>query len=522
MNTTKNFLQKIRAFVVSHKVVSTIILIVVVFAGYKLIKGNTAVQNRYVLGTVEKSSLIVSTSGSGQVSASNQIDVKPKISGIITSIDVISGQEVGQGKALFSIDAGDAEKTVRDAKLNVQTAELDLENAKQNYDNTKTSQELALSNLLNTLNSTVVALPDDANQSTNILTLSGSYNSTDTGRYTLEAYSCQGGMCVKYTGIESDTFTVDLNIPKPLGARGLYVTFTSMPANGDKWYVDVPSPTASSYASNLKSYTEKQESVKEAIQTAEQTVKAKEIALTQKQNALLDAETALSDFYITAPFKGTIASIPVKKGDNASPSTVLATLITNQEIAEVSMNEVDVAKIKLGQKATLTFDAVSGLTITGEISEIDSVGTVSQGVVTYNVKITFDTNDERVKPGMSVSAEIITDVKQDVLIVPNGALKTEGGQSYVEVLDSPDPEVAGTQGVTSKIAPRQVSVETGISNDTSTEIVSGLTEGDKIITRTITATATTAAATSAPSLFGGGGGNRTAGGGGAVRLPAGR
>ncbi len=121
---------------------------------------------------------------------------------------------------------------------------------------------------------------------------------------------------------------------------------------------------------------------------------------------------------------------------------------------------------------------------------------------------------------MSVSAEIITDAKQDVLIVPNGALKTEGGQSYVEVLDTPEPEVAGVQGVTSKIAPRQVPVETGISNDTLTEIISGLKEGDTIIIRTITATAVTAT-TSAPSLFGGGGGNRSAGGG-TVRVSGGR
>ena len=99
-------------------------------------------------------------------------------------------------------------------------------------------------------------------------------------------------------------------------------------------------------------------------------------------------------------------------------------LITKQKIAEISLNEVDAAKVKVGQKVTLTFDAIDGLSITGEVSEIDALGTVSQGVVTYGVKIAFDTQDERVKSGMSVSAAIITDVKQNVLLVPNAAVKS--------------------------------------------------------------------------------------------------
>ena len=97
------------------------------------------------------------------------------------------------------------------------------------------------------------------------------------------------------------------------------------------------------------------------------------------------------------------------------------------------MNEVDVAKIKVGQKTTLTFDAIDGLSIAGEVIDIDAVGTVTQGVVNYNVKIGFDTQDERIKPGMSVSATIIIEVKQDVLLIPNSAIKSAGEAYYVEM-----------------------------------------------------------------------------------------
>jgi len=142
------------------------------------------------------------------------------------------------------------------------------------------------------------------------------------------------------------------------------------------------------------------------------------------------------------------------------------------------------------------------------VAEIDTLGTVTQGVVSYNVKINFDTQDARVKPGMSVNAAIITEAKQNVLYVPNSAIKTSGTTYYVLTLDSSQTQPAtGGQGVTSSAAPQQVTVEIGSANDTSTEITSGLNEGDQVITRTIAASATQASTSS--GLFWILGGNRT-------------
>ena len=194
--------------------------------------------------------------------------------------------------------------------------------------------------------------------------------------------------------------------------------------------------------------------------------------MTQAENSLLDARQKLADYFIRAPFDGVIAVVNVEKGYSVSASTVVTTIITKQRTAKIAFNEVDVAKVKIGQKVTLTFDAIEGLSISGEVAEIDSIGTVSQGVVNYNVKIVFDTQDDRVKPGMSVSAAVITDVKQDVLLVPNSAVKSDGNGQYVEFLINN--------------APQSQSVEAGLSNDTMTEIKSGIKEGDKIVIQTIT------------------------------------
>ncbi|HAS95772.1 TPA: hypothetical protein DCS99_05135 [Candidatus Wolfebacteria bacterium] len=194
-----------------------------------------------------------------------------------------------------------------------------------------------------------------------------------------------------------------------------------------------------------------------------------------------------------------MATLTVKRSDTLSSGTSIATLITKQKIAEISLNEVDVAKVKVGQKTTLNFDAVEELSISGSVAEIDTVGTVSQGVVTYTVKIGFDTQDDRIKPGMSVSASIIIDMKQDVLTVPNSAIKTQGELSYVEIFEVPLENATGTQEVIASATPIRRPVTIGIANDTTTEIVSGLKEGDQIITRTITTTSATTQ--TAPSLF---------------------
>ena len=175
-----------------------------------------------------------------------------------------------------------------------------------------------------------------------------------------------------------------------------------------------------------------------------------------------------------APADGVAAKINFKKSDSVSGGAIAATFITNQRIAEISLNEIDVAKIKVGQKSTLTFDAIPDLSISGEVAEIDTIGTVSQGVVSYMVKITFDTQDERVKPGMSVSAAIITNVKTDVLMAPVSAVKSQGGMQYAEIKNS-------------DAAPVQMQVETGIANDEFIEIISGVKEGDNVVSGTISA-----------------------------------
>lgn len=585
-----------------------IILIIVVAGGYFGYQGLNKKDNnatRYVTTAVEKSTLIIFLSGSGQVSASNQIDIKPKVSGDVVYVGVKNGQEVKAGDLIAQIDTSDAEKAVRDAKTALETAKLELdellrppdeyslmqaENAlmqtKDNLTKLKFTQESkrqdaldaiekaednlekAYEDAFNAIADTFLDLPTIMTGLENILysydiaksevtvsnysyNISALKNSVDYGddRYQLEKFISSAETNYKTsrtkydenfenykdTSRYSNKEVIEALLNETLETVKAIAEAVKSETNMLDYWVNYQSSRdrriyakVTEYQSDLKSYTSKTNSYlssllsmqrtlednKESklkaerdlremdqnnpldLAAAERTVKekeealaklkagpdeldirAKKIAIQQKEDALLDAQQNLANHYIRAPFDGIIANLNVKKGESVSSNTVVATLITQQKIAEITLNEIDIAKVKVGQKANITFDAIDGLSITGKVVEVDTLGEVTQGVVEYGVKISFDTQDKRVKPGMSLSANIITDVKQNTLLVPNQAVKIDKtSQHYVELLKNNIPV--------------QQPVEIGTSNDTVTEILEGLKEGDIVVTQTIKSNST--------------------------------
>lgn len=250
--------------------------------------------------------------------------------------------------------------------------------------------------------------------------------------------------------------------------------------------------------------------LKQKFEAAEAGVTAAGQNLASVQADLINQREKAAERKVVSPIEGTVNAVNIKNGDDlskiSSGSTrqipiIIGDLGTMK--AQVQVNEVDIANVSIGQKAVLKLDAVDGLETSGKVEKMDSLGTSDQGVVTYNVIINFDSLDNRVKPEMSVSASIITDVKQNVLIVPSSAVKNDGSDDYVEVLSGNTPE--------------RKSVQTGVSNSTDTEIISGVNAGDKVVTQTINSSATTSTSTSSTNRTGGGGGLRIPGLGGGGR-----
>jgi len=183
---------------------------------------------------------------------------------------------------------------------------------------------------------------------------------------------------------------------------------------------------------------------------------------------------------ITAPSMGTLTGLTIAPGmqvgssdassGNRLSQRVAAIVTEGKPLATFQVSEIDVSSVKPGQQATITLDSIPDKTFTGEVVSVDKIGSVSSGVTNYPVIIRFDTSAEQLLPNMTASANIIIERKTDVLIVPSSAVQSQAGQSAVRVLRN-------AQG-------QSVTVETGISSDTQTEILSGVTEGETVITGT--------------------------------------
>ncbi|MGC9602929.1 MAG: HlyD family efflux transporter periplasmic adaptor subunit [Minisyncoccia bacterium] len=602
----KTFFSGLKKRVSEHKFIAAVVIVLVAWGGYyaygKL--STTATETRYVLAAVEKGTLVSSVSGTGQVSVLDQMDIKPKVSGDVTSILVKEGDTVKSGALLIKLDSTDAQKAVRDAQANLDSAKLALQKlvepadalsliqaqdalsqAQQSKQDAEANFSKSYDDGFNSISNAFTDLPAVVTGLDNLLhgtSVNGIQTNIDAYYNMANGYKPnvsqfrdaaaasyqaartaydQNVQDYKNAGRTSDHPTIDSLLSETYNTTILIsdalkdtknlidLAYDSLNSQNGK----IPA-ILTTHENNLQSYTATtnshltdllniQNSIKnysDAITNANQSISEKtqaltdlknganpldiqsqQLAVTQRGNALLDAQETLADYSIRAPFDGVVAKIDVNKGDPASSGAVVTTMISNQSIANVSLNEVDVAKVKVGQKATMTFDAFSGLTIAGQVSQVDTIGTVSQGVVNYNIQILFGTQDDRIKPSMSVSASIITDVKQDVLLVPNSAVKTQNGNSYVQVLINVPQNASSTssQGIVSSIPPSQVQITTGISNGSKTEVASGLNEGDLIVTRTITGTTAASASPTAQSSSLGGLRIPGLGGGGA---PAGR
>lgn len=225
-------------------------------------------------------------------------------------------------------------------------------------------------------------------------------------------------------------------------------------------------------------------------------VRSQRNTVAQRERSLQSARETLGDHSVRAPFTGVVTDIAVEIGDAVSSGTKIVTLSAMQQIATISLNEVDIAAVRLGQPATLVFDAVEGLSLSGTVTEIDDIATTTQGVVTYGVTVTLDIVSNRIKQGMTTDVTIVTDVRTDVVHVPNAAVRMQGDQQYVELMEN------GT--------PVRRNVTAGLSSDERTEIIDGLSEGESVVTATID----TSAASAAPATSAGGGFRGGAAGGG--------
>ena len=198
---------------------------------------------------------------------------------------------------------------------------------------------------------------------------------------------------------------------------------------------------------------------------------AQRALIKKAEDAVATINTQIGQTTIYSPIAGMITGKNVEVGENVAANQTIVTVSTTEGIEiELDVSESDIIDVKVGQKAKLTFDALSSDEILeGEVVEIDPAATVIQDVVYYKVKVKLSSPDERLKIGMSVDADINVAQKDNVIMIPARAVKTEGSQDYVEILKE--------DNITERL-----NVKTGFKGDEGmVEIASGLQGGENVV-----------------------------------------
>jgi len=527
----KNVIVAIKNFIKKNKIASIVIGIIIIALLYLILKPIFSKENEipYVTAKVERGDITTTVSVTGQITSSNSIDIKPKVSGDISYINLKNGQIVKEGDILLKIDDLDALNSVKDARIALANAKDDL--AKMEglstdegmIEATKVKRE---KDLASAYEAVVDGLPEIFTSTTPSIVenlhdlLFGdeidypNYNvdyygeslmlynksSIDYSKTTKEAYEMAKKSYDKalnyYQSKNLTYFSDPLEIEQTLNltydaikkindsvraSLNLVRLYKDSVNNIKLEYpkqVDDHDKILTSYFTITNNLFSKIDLLKNNVQTAKENLVDVNFDLQDQRNTVEKAQrnlqtalNKLADYTIKAPFDGILGNVDdsIFVGDNISSNTVLGVLTSKQYIIKISLSEDDAAKVKVGQKALITFDVLDNLQATGKIIDVDVVGKISQGVVSYDAKVLLDDNiDERVKSAMSTTIDIITQTKSNVLTIPRIALKMQNNKYYVEILND-------------KKEIEKRPVEIGLQADSKVEIIKGLNEGEKVI-----------------------------------------
>jgi HlyD family secretion protein len=465
--------------------------------------------------TVQRGSLVSTVTTTGSVVAGQQAKLAFDTSGRLESISVNAGDLVSKGQVLAQIDASDLERNVAQAESTLRASELKL----QQLQTGSTANDLAAAQA--NYDAAVAKLqqlqagpnPDEiaAAQATYDAAVS-QLNTLKAGPTADDLASVQAALEKAKVALQSAQTAYDRvgwRGPNDPQASAAAVTLQQATADyqaalsvyNQKTAGATPDQLASAEAAVLAAKAaldqkkqgataEELKSAEAAVASAKAALEAKttgatdtDIALAQEtvkqsQIALETAQANLDGATLRAPFDGIIASVSGNVGEQVSSGTPIVTLIDPTTVrVDTTVDESDIAKVKVGQDAVLTIDSLPGVSLQGKVVSIAGSATVSSGVVTYVVSVGLSTpNDGTLKEGMTVAATITVASKDNVLMVPSRAVKTSGRNRVVEVVVNGKTE--------------QRTVQVGQSNDQYVEITDGLQEGDQVLI-----TATTAATT---------------------------
>lgn len=441
------------------------VLLAVAAGGYFLShrKTQSTYRNAYTVAKQDVKQTVIAT---GTVTSESNLNLGFKTSGVISRINVKIGDKVRQGQTLASLDARDAQAQVAVAQAGVGAAQVAVNNAKNSLASVTKQQATLVANAKSTLLSAGLTAEADTVTSVTI-TVSGNYTGEE-GSYKITPYYGNSGAYFSYSGLENGIEPVTLGFATPLGTRGLYVTF-SQTINYGNWTINIPNTKSSSYVTNYNAYQAALETQNQQLTSAQGAVDTALAQLASAKAQLLVANNAYQNNLIIAPISGLVTSVDSKIGEQAAALKEIIVLQDSSELhVESQIPESSISQVQKGQMVDMTFDAFGpDKHLVGKVISIDPASTVISGVIDFRVLSSLPA-DPNIKPGMTVNMSIAVTEEPNVLAVPNRLISSTGNNKFVKV----------KQGAGVKDVP----ITVGLSGDNFTEVTSGLSEGQILVT----------------------------------------
>jgi HlyD family secretion protein len=446
-------------------IVITIIVLLaavaLVFAGSQLMGGSQADADEGIQTVVvERGTLRASVDATGSVVPETRLELNFESAGRVAEIMVEEGDQVEAGEVLARLDTADLEQALIQAQASLAINEAQLAQTEdgasaEELASAWASLESALANY-----EEVKAGPSQEDITVAKADMENARIALEKAQADYDKISWQAGIGATYEAQALQQASVDYE-----RARAQYELTVGHPTD-----------------SELKQAAAQVAQAQATLAALEEQPTPEDLAIaraqvTQAQSSLTQAQLNLEDATLMAPFAGTVADVNIEVGQmvNSSTPVVVLTNLTNHYV-DLYIDETEIGQVRVGQPAVITLDAFPDEEIEGKVMAIKSVGTVSGGIVTYEVRVEIAPTEVPAKPDMTASATVVVEEKGNVLLIPNRAIRREGDVEYVEVLPSTSSgQRAGTEV-------RRVAIATGASNDTVTEVTGGLEEGDAVVT----------------------------------------
>ena len=493
---------------------------------------------------VVRANLMTSVDSSGSIMPATKLQLSFGAAGTVTDVKAKVGDRVKKGAVLATLDPTDLQTKVTQAEQSywiqqltytatVQPDPSQVLTTRTSYTNALTAYNVALRDYGNLANKTTVQCSQLTTAKIALDRAQTAYDRLANDHQAKDYLNADWGPYQNVVNSLSDAKTAyDLAVSNCNVAK---VSLNDSAVRSAKSQVQSAKTTLDNL---LTPRAEKQ------IQAATQ--------LEQSRLSLVQAQQNLANATLIAPFDGVVTIVNITAGGASGSGAAIELADMSQLHVDVLVDETQISTVKPDQKTQFTLDALPGITLTGQVTGIDPAGVVSQGVVNYNVHVNLDPTTAPVRLDMTANANIIAELRQNVLAVPNAAIQTSSfggnrqggqtgatsGQAVTNTQGGANPQsgrgVTNTQGgqaaqgtqrargpfvlVLRNGQPVQVQVTVGLATTDLTEVSGDLQEGDEVLITTITRSSTANA-----GGFPGGGGFPDGGGfpGGGGGFPGG-